>query len=54
MIVNLRKDHILKLSENFIGQGWDSRDEVLNKYLEEQQLGKRIVLVYQCLEIYMH
>lgn len=47
MIVNLRKDHILKLSENFIGQGWDSREEVLNKYLEEQQLGKRIVLVYE-------
>lgn len=47
MIVNLRKDHIPKINENFLKQGWGSRDAVLHKYLEEQQSGKRIVLVYE-------
>ncbi|WP_067139709.1 GNAT family N-acetyltransferase [Oceanivirga salmonicida] len=47
MILNLNKDHIIKINENFIKQGWGSRKDILNKYLDEQQSGKRIVLVYE-------
>ncbi|WP_282926776.1 GNAT family N-acetyltransferase [Helcococcus kunzii] len=45
MITDLRKDHIKKIDNNFVEQGWGSRLEVLEKYLDEINQGKRIVLV---------
>lgn len=47
MIVNLCKEHLSIIDQNFIEQGWTARTEVLNQYLLEQQSGKRIVLVYE-------
>lgn len=47
MIKRLNKDHILSINRNFIEQGWKSREKVLNNYFHEQQIGKRIVLVYE-------
>ena len=47
MITRLTKDHILSINKNFIEQGWESREKVLNNYFYEQQVGKRIVLVYE-------
>lgn len=47
MIVKLNKDHINKINKNFIEQNWDSRRDILNKYLIEQENNKRIILVYE-------
>lgn len=47
MILNLNNDLVNKLNNNFINQGWESREKTLNKYLDEQELGERIVLVYE-------
>lgn len=47
MIVEMRTDHIEKINKNFDDQGWDKRTEILNKYLQEQNNGDRIVLVYE-------
>lgn len=45
MIVEIRTDHIEKINKNFTDQGWDERN--LDKYLQEQNSGDRIVLVYE-------
>lgn len=45
MITVLRREHIKKIDNNFVEQGWGSRLEVLEKYLDEINKGKRIVLV---------
>lgn len=45
MIVEMRTDHIEKINKNFTDQGWDERN--LDKYLQEQNKGDRIVLVYE-------
>lgn len=45
MIVEMTADHIGKINKNFTDQGWDERN--LNKYLQEQNKGDRIVLVYE-------
>ena len=41
----MRTDHIEKINKNFTDQGWDERN--LDKYLQEQNKGDRIVLVYE-------
>lgn len=45
MIVEMTTDHIGKINKNFVDQGWDERN--LDKYLQEQNKGDRIVLVYE-------
>lgn len=45
MIEKLRMDHINKIDENFVLQGWPSRNEILKQYLIEQEKGERLVLV---------
>lgn len=47
MIVEMRTDHIGKINKNFVDQGWDERSDILNTYLQEQNKGDRIVLVYE-------
>jgi len=47
MIVEMRTDHIGKININFVDQGWDERSDILNTYLQEQNKGDRIVLVYE-------
>lgn len=47
MIVSLNKEHIKIINENFLKQNWETREDVLNKYLYEQELKQRIVLVYE-------
>ena len=47
MIVEMRTDHIEKINKNFTDQGWDERSDILNTYLQEQNKGDRIVLVYE-------
>lgn len=45
MIVEMRTEHLEKINKNFADQGWDERN--LDKYLQEQNSGDRIVLVYE-------
>lgn len=47
MIVEMTTDHIGKINKNFADQGWDERSDILNTYLQEQNKGDRIVLVYE-------
>ncbi|MBO0429481.1 GNAT family N-acetyltransferase [Vagococcus fluvialis] len=44
-IRKMKFEDIQLISNMFTKQGWDSRENVLSNYLEEQTLGTRIVLV---------
>lgn len=46
--INIRminKNDISRIDKRFIDQGWTSRLDTLNNYYNEQQIGKRIVLI---------
>ena len=44
-IRKMQESDIKELSRGFISQGWPSREEILTRYLKEQESGEREVLV---------
>lgn len=47
MIVALRREHIEQINRSFSEQGWATREEVLERYVAEQENGERLALVYE-------